>query len=91
MIGWFILGLVIAWVLLAEWRIVRLVRAAKHHEHVLRLTLETLSASCPHPMLAHQFALMVLNEAPWDSRSRFLGSPLVTKSTQAPGVEQEKA
>jgi hypothetical protein len=70
--------------LFAVVRIERLTRAAKHHEHVLRLTLETLSSSCVRPDRAHRFSLMVLNEEPWDARSRLCGSPLVQASL-APG------
>jgi len=70
-VSWALLASLVAWVLVAEWRISRLVRAAKHHEHVMRLTLDTLAsekATTPHA--AHSFARMVLDEEAWDPRDR---------------------
>lgn len=78
----------VAWIL-AVARMSKLTVAARHHEHVMRLTLETLSRPCPYPMTAHAFALMVLNEEPWDETSRLSGSPL-NEATQRAGKAEPK-
>jgi hypothetical protein len=66
MIGWLLFGAFAVWVLVLEWRVSRLLRASKHHEHVIRL----LADSVDNPPA--RFARMVLDEEAWDPRDRLV-------------------
>lgn len=63
---WLFFGTAAVWILVLEWRVSRLVHAAKHHEHVVRL----LADSVDNPPA--RFARMVLDEEAWDPRDRLV-------------------